>query len=89
MIRTSTELKRMKGVRAERIEYISAHECQNCGHIITDHKRAGEGELGRKSHVEGWKESAKRDYCIGNHGTCNCRLFRQPHEKKISVVVSR
>lgn len=74
-------------IHAERREVISAHECLNCGHVITDHKRCGEGELGRKSKVENWKEYAKRDSCIGDRGTCNCKAFRQPHQPRISITV--
>lgn len=75
-------------IHAERREVLSSPVCLNCGHIVTDHKRAGEGELGRNSKVEHWKAYAKRDSCIGDRGTCNCKLFRQPHEPKISVRVA-
>ena len=85
MIRTPQELKKMGPLHAERIEYISSERCLNCQHLITDHKRAGEGELGRHSRVENWKIHGKRDSCIGDRGTCNCKMFRQPHEPKISV----
>jgi hypothetical protein len=60
---------------AQRKEVISAHECLECGHVITDHHRAGTGWHG------GEKESDKRrDHCIGNRDTCPCRKFVQPHE---------
>lgn len=70
-------------------EALSGHECLNCGHVVTDHKRAGQGGYSHKETVEKWKEYAKRDSCIGDRGTCNCKLFRQPHEPKISVMVTR
>lgn len=62
---------------AQRIEYVSSHECLDCGHVITDHLRAGTGELGRKMRVEDAR--GQRDHCIGNRDTCACRKFVQPH----------
>lgn len=63
--------------RAERVEVVSAHECLECGHLITDHLRAGMGGQGRKSRVE--QSRGERDHCIGNRDTCPCRRFVQPH----------
>jgi len=61
---------------AERREVISASDCLECGHVITDHHRAGGGV--HNGTVENWRGS--RSHCIGNRDTCPCRKFIQPHE---------
>ena len=59
-------------------EVISAHLCLECGHVITDHHRAGTGwHNGNLQHA---KHAGKRDGCIGDRGTCPCKRFTQPHE---------
>lgn len=72
------ELDRRRGTgRAERIEVVSSHECLECGHLITDHHRAGMGGQGRQSRIE--NSRGERDHCTGNRDTCPCRKFVQPH----------
>ena len=72
------ELKKHQGTgHAQRIEYVSSHECLECGHLITDHLRAGSVEQGRKSQIE--NSRGERDHCCGNRDTCKCRRFIQPH----------
>jgi hypothetical protein len=72
------ELEKHRGRgHAERREYISASECLECGHLITDHLRAGMGGQGRRSRIE--HSRGDRDHCIGNRDTCACRKFVQPH----------
>ena len=63
--------------RAERVEYISSTTCLECGHLITDHKRAGQGGFSRHETIEASR--GRRDHCIGNRDTCPCRNFIQPH----------
>lgn len=70
-------LKHLPVQRAERIEVISAHTCLECGHVITDHKRAGLGGTGRGEKMENAR--GERDHCIGKGDTCPCRKFVQPH----------
>lgn len=72
------ELDKRRGHgHAERIEQLSSHECLECGHLVTDHLRAGMGGQGRKSRMENAR--GERDHCIGNRDTCPCRRFVQPH----------
>jgi hypothetical protein len=60
-------------------EAISSSDCLHCGHLITDHHRAGQRGTGRMMEVE--YARGKRDSCIGDGGTCSCRQFQQPHER--------
>ena len=72
--------------RAERVEYISSTTCLECGHLITDHKRAGIKGVGRNEQVE--NGYGVRDGCIGDRGTCQCHKFTQPHQfSRHSVIV--
>lgn len=67
-------------------EPVSSTECLECGHLITDHHKAGGGWHNGAS--EKWKASAVRDHCIGNRDTCPCRKFVQPHTfTRTSVVM--
>ena len=58
---------------AEHREVISASNCLACGHLVTDHHRAGGGWH------NGTGSEKRRDHCIGNRETCGCRQFVQPH----------
>ena len=63
-------------IQAQHREVLSAHECLECGHLVTDHHRAGGGwHNGIVEHQRG-----ERDGCIGAKGTCPCRRFVQPHK---------
>jgi hypothetical protein len=76
-------LKHGPSFHAARREAISSSSCLDCGHLITDHHRAGGGWHGGKA--ENWH--GKRSHCIGNNDTCPCRDFRQPHETRFGIVV--
>lgn len=62
-------------IAAQVREVISAHQCLECGHVVSDHHRAGGGLHNHKN--EAWV--GVRDHCIGNRDTCPCRKFVQPH----------
>lgn len=67
-------------------EPISSATCLDCGHLVTDHHRAGGGWHNGKNAE--WR--GRRDGCIGAKGTCLCRKFVQPHElNKVSVGFGR
>lgn len=71
------QTRRQGPIRAERIEVLSSQTCLECGHLVTDHLRAGMGGQGRKSKIE--HSRGERDHCVGNRDTCPCRRFIQPH----------
>ena len=80
------DVKRLKHgppIHASHREVIEGSECWACGHIITDHKRAGQGGESHREHVETMR--GRRDGCIGDRGTCRCTGFRAA--AKIAVVV--
>ena len=54
-------------------EIISASECLDCGHSISDHHRAGGGWH------NGQYGCGPRENCIGAYGRCLCKRFVQPH----------
>jgi hypothetical protein len=60
-------------------EAISASDCLHCGHLISDHHRAGQKGIGRTLEVE--HARGARDHCIGDGDTCSCRKFVQPHNR--------
>jgi hypothetical protein len=60
-------------------EPVSSHLCLDCGHLITDHKKAGLGGVGRRERMERAKEFARREQCLGDRGRCLCKTFVQPH----------
>ena len=64
-----------RGRGAERVEVLSSQACLQCGHVVTDHHRAG-GGLHNGQNAQ-WRGS--RDHCIGDRDTCGCRGFVQPH----------
>jgi hypothetical protein len=62
--------------RAERVEVLSSPACLQCGHVVTDHHRAGGGwHNGNEDN-----QHRERSHCIGNSDTCPCRKFIQPHQ---------
>lgn len=60
---------------AQQTEVISASDCLECGHVVTDHHRAGGGVHNHQNDT--WRGA--RDHCIGNRDRCPCRQFVQPH----------
>jgi hypothetical protein len=61
--------------QAEHVEVISASNCLACGHLVSDHHRAGGGWHNGKND----DPRKRRDHCIGQGDTCPCRVFVQPH----------
>lgn len=69
-------------IQAQQREVLSSHECLECGHVVTDHHRAGGGWH------NGTQSDKDRDHCIGAKDTCPCRKFVQPHRfTRTSVVL--
>lgn len=62
-------------------ELLSSSECLECGHLVTDHHRAGGGWH------NGEPSEKRRDHCVGNRDRCPCRRFVQPHTLTRKSVV--